>query len=124
MATPIAHDGVVAGAKVIAMTALDLLMRPDLRAAAKTYFTDVQNKNEHYVPMITAADKPAIELNRDVMARFRPEMSKYYYDATKYPTYLDQLGVKWPTLTRPTAAAGDTSSDGAKTAELAGSDGE
>lgn len=124
MATPIAHDGVVAGAKVIAMTALDLLMRPELRTAAKAYFTDVQNKNEHYVPMITATDKPAIDLNKDVMARFRPEMSKFYYDPAKYPTYLDQLGVKWPTLTRPASAASEVRPDGAKTAELAGSDGE
>jgi len=98
MATPIAHDGVVAGAKVIAMTTLDLLTRPDLRKAAKDYFTNVQNKDEHYVPMISASDKPAIEINTDVMAQFRPAMRPLYYDETKYPTYLDQLGVKWPTL--------------------------
>jgi len=101
MATPIAHDGVVAGAKVIAMTTLDLLTRPDLRTAAKAYFTDVQNKDEHYLPMISAADKPAIEINSDVMAQFRPAMRAQYYDETKYPTYLDQLGVKWPTLDKP-----------------------
>ncbi|WP_296599528.1 amidohydrolase [Phenylobacterium sp.] len=98
MATPIAHDGVVAGAKVMAMTTLDLLMRPDLRKAAKDYFTNVQNKDEHYLPMISASDKPAIEINSDVMAQFRPAMRPLYYDETKYPTYLDQLGVKWPTL--------------------------
>jgi aminobenzoyl-glutamate utilization protein B len=26
-------------------------------------------------------------------------MEKYYYDPAKYPTYLDQLGIKYPTLT-------------------------
>lgn len=98
MATPIAHDGVVVGAKVMAMTTLDLLMRPDLRKAAKDYFSDVQNKDEHYLPMISATDKPAIEINSDVMAQFRPAMRPLYYDEIKYPTYLDQLGVKWPTL--------------------------
>ncbi|WP_337189225.1 amidohydrolase [Phenylobacterium sp.] len=101
MATPIAHDGVVAGAKVVAATTLDLLLRPDLRKAAKAYFTDVQQKDEAYVPMISAADKPPIEINADIMARYRPQMRPLYYDETRYPTYLDQLGVTWPTLERP-----------------------
>ena len=51
--------------------------------------------------MLVATDKPHTDLNADVMARFRPEMRKFYYDETKYPTYLDQLGVKWPTLAKP-----------------------
>ena len=38
---------------------------------------------------------------RETMARFRPEMQKFYYDAMKYDTYLEQLGVKFPTLTKP-----------------------
>jgi aminobenzoyl-glutamate utilization protein B len=25
-------------------------------------------------------------------------MKKYYYDPSKYPTYLDQLGIKYPTV--------------------------
>src|SRR5580700_4982185 len=45
MATPIAHKGVVAGAKVMAMTVIDLLEKPELVKEAKTYFTDVQLKN-------------------------------------------------------------------------------
>jgi aminobenzoyl-glutamate utilization protein B len=101
MATPIAHKGVVAGSKVVAMTTLDLLTQPKLRAAAKAYFTDVQTKNETYVPMIAAGDKPAVEMNGDTMAEFRPAMRKFYYDPAKYPTYLDQLGVKYPTLEKP-----------------------
>jgi aminobenzoyl-glutamate utilization protein B len=28
-------------------------------------------------------------------------MRKFYYDASKYDTYLDQLGVKFPQLTKP-----------------------
>src|SRR5215469_11882366 len=36
MATPIAHKGVVAGSKVIAMTVVDLLTRPELVREAKT----------------------------------------------------------------------------------------
>ena len=106
MATPIAHKGIVAGAKVVAMTTLDLLTDAKLRSAAKAYFTDVQTKDEKYLPMLGAADKPAIEINTEIMARYKPELSKYYYDAARYPTYLDQLGIKFPTLEKPAGAGG------------------
>jgi aminobenzoyl-glutamate utilization protein B len=36
--------------------------------------------------------------NEDTMARYRPEMKKYHYDPSKYKTYLDQLGIKYPTV--------------------------
>jgi aminobenzoyl-glutamate utilization protein B len=101
MATPIAHKGVVAGAKVVAMTTIDLLTKPELRKQARDYFTDVQTKNEKYVPMIGADDRPAVEINADIMARFRPQMRKFYYDPAKHPTYLDQLGIKFPMLDAP-----------------------
>lgn len=100
MATPIAHKGGVAGAKVMAMTMLDLFTRPDLMAAAKAYFTDVQTKNVKYQPMLTD-EKPYIELNADIMAEYRPKMKPYYYNPTKYQTYLDQLGIKWPSIEKP-----------------------
>ena len=38
-------------------------------------------------------DRPPIWLNEDIMAKYRPEMSKYYFDATKYKTYLEQIGI-------------------------------
>ncbi len=100
MATPIAHKGVEAGAKAVAMTVLDLMTTPRLIAEAKTYFRDVQLKTDSYAPVIGPDDKPAIWLNEKVMRELRPEMTKYYYDPAKYPTYLDQLGVKYPVLTR------------------------
>jgi len=46
---------------------------------------------------IASQDRPAIELNRDVMARYRPQMRRYYYDPSKYRTYLEQLGITYPT---------------------------
>ena len=104
MATPIAHKGVVAGAKVIAMTTLDLLGDAKLRQAAQDYFTDVQTKDQKYLPMIGSADKPAIEINAEIMARYKPELSKYYYDPARFPTYLDQLGIQFPMLEEPMKA--------------------
>jgi aminobenzoyl-glutamate utilization protein B len=99
MATPIAHKGVVAGAKAVAMTVLDLMTTPKLIADAKTYFADVQLKTDHYDPIITASDKPAIWLNAKTMKELRPAMEKFYYDPDKYGSYLEQLGIKYPTLT-------------------------
>jgi aminobenzoyl-glutamate utilization protein B len=100
MATPIAHKGIVAGSKVMAMTMIDLLMRPELIQDAKTYFTDVQLKNNKVLPLLSETDQPQIHLNHETMERYRPQMRKFYYDASKYDTYLDQLGVKFPTLTK------------------------
>jgi aminobenzoyl-glutamate utilization protein B len=98
MATPIAHKGVTAGAKAQAMTVLDLMMRPDLVSQAWEYYRNVQTKDRKYVPLIRPDDKPAIWLNEQTMAKYRPEMKKYYYDPTKHKTYLDQLGIKYPTV--------------------------
>ena len=80
------------------MTVLDLLMRPELVTQAWDYFRNVQTKDVKYTPLIRPEDKPAIWLNEDTMAKYRPEMKKYYYDPTKYKTYLDQLGIKYPTV--------------------------
>jgi aminobenzoyl-glutamate utilization protein B len=98
MATPIAHKGVVAGAKVQAMTLLDLMMQPKLVADAKSYFTNVQTKTVKYRPLMAPSDQPAIWLNAEKMARYRDEMRKYYYDPSKYATYLEQLGITYPTI--------------------------
>lgn len=98
MATPIAHKGATAGAKVVAMTVVDFLMQPQLVAQAKDYFTNVQSKETNYKPMITADDPPPVELNTQIMTTFRPELEKFYYDETKYDSYLEQLGVSYPTL--------------------------
>jgi aminobenzoyl-glutamate utilization protein B len=98
MATPIAHKGIQAGAKVVALTVIDFLMKPELVTQAWDYFRNVQTKTTKYVPLIRAEDKPAIWLNQQTMAKYRPEMKKYYYDPTKYKNYLEQLGIKYPTV--------------------------
>ena len=104
MATPLAHKGAVAGAKAQAMTMLDLLLRPALVDSAWSYFRDVQTKTVKYQPLLRPEDKPPLELNREILERYRPAMKRYYYDARKYPTYLAQLGVRYPVL--PDSAGG------------------
>ena len=98
MATPIAHKGVVAGAKVQAMTMLDILTTPQLVADAWSYFNDEQTKTIKYKPFFAPTDKPPVWLNKERMEKYRPDMMKYYYDETKFDTYLQQLGIKYPTL--------------------------
>jgi aminobenzoyl-glutamate utilization protein B len=98
MATPIAHKGVVAGAKVQAMTVLDILLHPELVQSAWQYFNNVQTKDVKYKSFLRPDDKPAIWLNEKTMATYRPRMKQYYYDPSKYDTYLEQLGIKYPTV--------------------------
>ena len=96
MATPIAHKGVVAGAKVQAMTLLDLMLQPVLVRAAKDYFVNVQTKTVKYRPLMAPSDQPAIWLNAEKMARYREQMRPFYYDPAKFATYLEQLGITYP----------------------------
>jgi aminobenzoyl-glutamate utilization protein B len=98
MATPIAHKGATAGAKVIAMTALDFLLRPELVQQAWDYFRNTQTKDQKYESLLGPADQPIISLNAKTMEQYRPELRKYYFDPTKHRTYLDQLGIKYPTV--------------------------
>jgi aminobenzoyl-glutamate utilization protein B len=105
MATPIAHKGVTTGAKVEALTILDILTKPELVTSAWDYFKNVQTKDVKYKPLIRPEDQPAIWLNEKIMAQYRPEMRKLYFDPTRYKTYLEQLGIKYPTLRSTPAPA-------------------
>ncbi len=98
MATPIAHKGATAGAKAQALTILDLLLNPKLIADAWEYYRNVQTKETKYEPLIRPEDRPAIELNRNILEKYRDQMRPFYYDSKKYKTYLEQLGVSYPTV--------------------------
>ncbi len=98
MATPIAHKGVVAGSKVVAATLLDMLTDPKIITDAWDYYKNVQTKEVKYIPFLDSATAPAIHLNKKTMDEFKPLLKKYYYDPTKYKTYLEQLGIQYPQL--------------------------
>ena len=103
MATPIAHKGATAGAKVVAATMLDLLQSKELRDDAWQYFREVQTVDEQYTPFISQDDAPAIEKNLETMARYKDRLKELYYDPQKYATYLEQLGIDYPQLEDPDA---------------------
>ena len=98
MATPIAHKGVTAGAQVEAMTLIDMLTKPSVLKEAWAYFNEEQTKETKYQPMIEATTKAPTYLNTEIDERFRPALSKYFYNEKKYDSYLEQLGVSYPTL--------------------------
>ena len=109
MATPIAHKGVIAGAKVQAMTMLDILLHPELVEKAWDYFRNIQTKDVKYTSFLRPDDKPAIWLNKKTMDEYRPRMKTMYYDPSKYSTYLEQLGIKYPTVkTADTGGSADS----------------
>jgi aminobenzoyl-glutamate utilization protein B len=86
----------VAGAKVVTRTVLDLLGTPSILAAAKTYFTEVQTRDQKYVSFLRESDLPPIEMNADRMARYKEALRANYYDPARFRTYLEQLGVPYP----------------------------
>jgi aminobenzoyl-glutamate utilization protein B len=98
MATPIAHKGAVAGAKVQAATMIDLYTKPTILEQAKRYFSEVQTRETKYEPLMRAEDQPPTHLNAEIMGRYKAELSKYYYNPARYKTYLEQLGIKYPTV--------------------------
>jgi len=83
---------------VQALTTLDLMTKPTLITQAWDYFKNVQTKEIKYYPLMRPEDQPPIWMNKVMMDKMRPLMRKYYYDPTKYKTYLDQLGIKYPTV--------------------------
>lgn len=100
MATPIAHKGTTAGATAQALTALDLLLKLELLSDAKKYFAE-QTKETKWQSLIPVGQQPPVTINKEKMDRVRPQLEKLRYDPSKYATYLEQLGVKYPAVKKP-----------------------
>src|SRR6266536_613040 len=73
----IAHKGAVVGAKVIAASVLDLLASTELRAAAKKQFEE-DTKETKYFSLLPPGAKPPLDLNKEMMDKYRPAMRKFY----------------------------------------------
>ena len=98
MATPIAHKGIVYGAKAEVMTLVDLLLKPEILKNAWEYYRTEQTKDLQYTPLIGEKDLPAITLNQKIMTEYAPKLKPFYYNPARYKTYLDQLGIVYPTV--------------------------
>lgn len=95
MATPIAHKGVSAAAKVAGMTIVDVLLGPVLVDEIGRYFREVQTKNVRYVPIQGPDKTPVIRLNRPTQEKYRGELERFYYRPKEHDTYLGQLGITY-----------------------------
>jgi cbb3-type cytochrome c oxidase subunit II len=102
-ATPVAHKGATAGANVVAATMLDLIQDQQLVEESWRYFREEQSAGETYVPFISDDDPQAIEKNVGIMSEYRERLREYYYDPSKYDTYLEQLSIDYPQLKDPDA---------------------
>ena len=105
MATPMAHKGANYGSRVIAMTAIAVASDPELVEEAWRYYREVTTKDYTWESLIPAGTEPPIDLNADKMEKYRPLIEPFIYDETRFETYLEQLGVTYPTLTKPGAAS-------------------
>jgi aminobenzoyl-glutamate utilization protein B len=73
----IGHKGAVVGAKAIAASVLDLLTSPELLGAAKKQF-EQDTKETKYFSLLPEGAKPPVDLNKEMMEKYRPAMTKYY----------------------------------------------
>jgi aminobenzoyl-glutamate utilization protein B len=77
LATPIAHKGAVAGAKVLAGSVIECFRNPQVVADARATFAR-ELEGTRYFSMLPPGQKPPVELNRAMMERFRPQMRAHY----------------------------------------------
>jgi aminobenzoyl-glutamate utilization protein B len=94
-ATPIAHKGIVVGAKALAGTIIDLMMVPANLRTIKEDFTR-QMEGVTWRSLVPPGTKPPTHLNVELMAKYRAQIEKYHYDPDSPQTYLQQLGVTYP----------------------------
>lgn len=102
MATPIAHKGANHASRIVAMTAIDLLTDRRLLEEAKRYHGEVQTKDLQWVSLIPSGTPAPAYLNMDKMTQYRPVLESLRYDPSRYATYLEQLGITYPTISKPT----------------------
>jgi len=96
-ATPLGHKGIVVGAQAFAGTILDLLFEPAHLDAVRAQFEE-DAQDVTWTSLIPEGTIPPIELNADKMEKFRPLLAEFEYDLESGKTYIEQLGIDYPTV--------------------------
>jgi aminobenzoyl-glutamate utilization protein B len=65
------------GRQVMAASIIDWLTSPELRAAAKKQFEE-DTKEIKYFSLLPPGAKPPVDLNHEMMDKYRPAMRKFY----------------------------------------------
>jgi aminobenzoyl-glutamate utilization protein B len=71
-----AWKGLNAGAKVMAATALDLMTKPQVLSEIRKEFEEYSKKHP-YKSFLPEGAKPPLDLNRELMEKYRDEMAKF-----------------------------------------------
>ncbi|MEJ2701657.1 MAG: amidohydrolase [Sedimentisphaerales bacterium] len=74
-----AWKGLNAGAKAMAATAIDLLTRPDQLQKIRREFEE-ESKKHPYKSFLPKDAKPPLDINEELMKKYRPLMEEYYSD--------------------------------------------
>lgn len=77
-----AWKGLNAGAKAMAATAIDLFVDPEVFKAVREEFEAFITENP-YKPFLPEESEPPLDLNRELMEKWRPLMEKYYIKKDK-----------------------------------------
>ena len=80
-----------------------MLTNPKIISDGWDYFRNVQTKEVKYIPFVEATTAPAVHLNQKSQEQFRPQLEKFYYNPSKFKTYLEQLGITYPQLEKKSA---------------------
>lgn len=82
--TTIAHKGLIAGAKAMALSAIDLLTVPEILEAAWEEFNEMQKEHPFFSRLPEGA-KPPVGFYEEEMKKYRPLMEKFYQEPSWYP---------------------------------------
>jgi aminobenzoyl-glutamate utilization protein B len=102
-ATPIAHKGITAAAKVAAASVLELFTTPSEVTRIREDFGR-QIEGVTWVSLIPPGSEPPTFLNRLEMADWRALLEPFEYDVNSSRSYLEQLGIPYPPLPVESAA--------------------
>ncbi len=94
-ATPVAHKGIVVGAKAIAGTIVDLFTEPAHMPAIRADF-ERDTAGITWTSLIPPGTEPPTFLNTEKMERFRPLIEPFHYDPESPKTLLEEWGVTYP----------------------------
>jgi aminobenzoyl-glutamate utilization protein B len=78
----LAWKGLNAGAKAMAASAIDLLTQPDQFKAIRDEFA-AYSKEHPYKSFLPEGATPPLDLNKELMLKWRPLMEKNYLDPNK-----------------------------------------
>jgi aminobenzoyl-glutamate utilization protein B len=77
--TSIAHKGITAGAKVLGLSAFDLLTGPKALAEIRSEFAELTAKRP-YKSFLPEGARPPLGFYTELMGKYRPAMEKHYID--------------------------------------------